>query len=108
MNKLHIYITFVIIGYTAGAPPENELREIITIVEDNPGFVSRDEQQKSDQRKIIFEIIQTKDAAHIKNALHIDEIADDDMDLAETHIFRPLFRYRAQLEKRERLRQSRS
>lgn len=32
------------------------------------------------------------------------EQLDDDMDLAETHLFRPLFRYRAQMDDRRRRR----
>lgn len=75
--------------------------------------MSRDEEKIHRPREIIFEIIETKDAAQTKDVLVVDEIVDasvfdnDDLELAETHIFRPLFRYRAQLEKRERFRQSR-
>lgn len=88
-----------------------ELREIDTIGEDSPELTltARDEEKDHRPREIIFEIIETKDAAQMKDVLVIDEIVDasvfdnDDMELAETHIFRPLFRYRAQLEKRQRL-----
>lgn len=109
MNKLHIFTICIIIGYTIAAPvtetPTNQLREIDTITEDNPGLVPGDEEETYHPREIIFEIVEARDAAQTKDVLIIDEI--DDMEVAETHLFRPLFRYRAQLEKRERLRKSR-
>ncbi len=117
--QLHIYTICMIIGYTIAAPvgelPENQLPDIVTTTKDNPGPPSTYETEIYRPREIIFEIIETKDAARTKDVLVIDEIIDeplvfdnnDDMEVAETHLFRPLFRYRAQLEKRERLRQSR-
>lgn len=123
--QLQIYIICIyIIGCTVAVPVNEELyhpsREIVTITEDNPvtitednpGLASRDVEKIYRPREIIFEIIETKDAAQRKDVLVIDEIVDapafdnDDMELAETHLFRPLFRYRAQLERRQRLQQS--
>ncbi|KAG4073677.1 hypothetical protein HA402_000901 [Bradysia odoriphaga] len=113
MSKLHIYTICIIIGYTIAAPVSetstNQLREIGTITEDNPGLVPGDEEESYYPREFIFEIVETKDAAQTKDVFVIDEIVeapisdDDDMELAETHLFRPLFRYRAQLEKRKRI-----
>ncbi|XP_037046981.1 uncharacterized protein LOC119081844 [Bradysia coprophila] len=109
MSKLHIYTICIIIGYTIAAPvsetPTNQLREIRTITEDNPGLVPGDEEESYFPREFIFEIVETKDAAQTKDVFVIDEIVDDDddMEVAETHLFRPLFRYRAQLEKRKRI-----
>lgn len=114
--QLHIYYICLIIGYTIAAPsfekPENQFTEI-AITEEIPELVSRDEEIIHHPREIIFEIIETKDDAQTKDVLVVDEIVDasvfenDDLELAETHLFRPLFRYRAQIEKRERLSKSR-
>lgn len=71
--------------------------------------MSRDNKNRNYPQDIVYEIIpEIKDAAERNDVLVIEEIGgdEDDMDLAETHIFRPLFRYRAQLERRERLRKS--
>jgi len=118
MNKLRIIIICTVIGATIAAPfvrkPERQLREIDIEPEANTGLVKRDEQNHNYPHEIILEIIsETTDAAQTKDVLVIDEILgkeevfnNDDMEVAETHIFRPLFRYRAQLERRQRVKKN--
>lgn len=111
--QLHIYIICIIIGQTIALPyfrrHERQRREIDILTDGNTGLVSRDEENGNNPEGIVLAIItETNDAAQTRDVLVVDErdIGYDDMEVAETHIFRPLFRYRAQLEKRQRVRKS--
>lgn len=90
-------------------------REIDVLIDQNTGQTSSDESNIDHSQKVVVGILpNVENEAQTNDVLVIDEIdgkerdlEDDvnDMEVAETHVFRPMFRYRVQLEQRRKVSQ---